>query len=346
MALACGPTEQRTLPDESGDLGVGLEAQRTHHLEGTLPVGPEVGGTQWRFVEAHCTEGPLDLSSQQFQRVLGIESGPDGLMMTYDHRFGDACTETIIQRMTPGTSADDAWRMREESRVTLGECPVQPDFERPADVRKRGDFLEVFIQRSQWCGGYEVRMVYAPETARMRDPEQVVRHYAAHFNRRDARAVTMLFSEAGSLVEPFNRTALDQPTRHDGRESIFGWYEEAFSNTPWLAIRVTDITPAETEGSFVMNWHYMDPRLDVPFAGRNRFTIAAGEIFEATMEITAQAVEVEAGEEPPSEAGPQVTEEELASEPAEEEAESAEETTDAAAESAEEAPAETDGQNS
>ena len=299
----CPQNEERTLPDESGDFTVGSSAPR--HLEGTQPVSPQIGGTRWTFVEAGCTEGTPN--TQGMERQLAIRADDDGLVLIYDHRIGETCTETIAQRAIPGTGPNDEWSMSEESRITLGECPTRPEDDRPGDLRMRGQFLEVYVQRSSWCNGLEVKMVYAPAPPTS-EPEgtQLLRHYATHFNRRDARAVTELFADAGSLVEPFNRTAEDQPMRHDGRQSIYGWFQDAFENTPWLALKVVDIRPGQISGSYVMDWHYMDPRLDAPFGGRNRFTIAAGEIFEASIEITQQAIAVEGLEDSdqPSEAAP------------------------------------------
>jgi len=296
FALACGPAQQEdTLPDESDDLAIGTGGStQSTHLSGTTPVGPELGGSRWTWVEAYCTEGPLDLASRGFQRTAEVTSDDDGLLFVYDHVFqASGCQETVAQRATPGDNRDAAWAMREESRVTLGECETQPEPDRPGDVRMRGQFLEVYVQRSKWCNGLEVRMVYAPAQPVQRTPDILARHYATHFNRQDARNLTLLFSDAGSLVEPFNLSPTGGPTRHDGRAAIFGWFQEAFSNTPWLAMKVTGLEPGPTPNSVVMDWHYMDPRLDAPFAGRNRFTVAGGEIFETSVEITQTTVEGE-----------------------------------------------------
>lgn len=322
LVSGCPGTEERTLPDESGDFSVGASAPR--HLEGTQPVGPQIGGTRWSFVEAACTEGTPN--TEGMERQLTVRADDDGLILIYDHSIGDACTETIAQRAIPGTGPNDEWSMSEESRVTLGECATVAEDDRPGDLRMRGQFLEVYVQRSSWCNGLEVKMVYAPAPPGERQGSELLRHYATHFNRRDARAVTELFSDAGSLVEPFNRTAEDQPMRHDGRQSIYGWFQDAFENTPWLSLKVLGIQDGQTPGSYVMDWHYMDPRLDAPFGGRNRFTIAAGEIFEASIEITEQAIEVEGLEDSdqPSEAAP-----DTATVPEEETEESAEESADA-----------------
>ena len=154
----------------------------------------------------------------------------------------------------------------------------------------RGEFLEVAVQRSQWCNGLEVKMLWAPaRPAPLTDPE-VVRHYLGHFQRRDASSVAALFAESGSLVEPFDRTAEGGPTRLEGREAVQAWYADAFGNTPWLALSVDSIETGAVDGQRVAEFQYMDPRLEEPFRARNTFTLAGGEIFEAQFTITASEV--------------------------------------------------------
>ncbi len=291
LLVGC-PSERSTLPDESGDLSVGSSAPR--QLAGTTPVTPAIAQSRWTFVEGTCTEGTMDI---QPDRVATVRVDDEGLLLIFDQQVGE-CTETIAQRFTPGEQPDDEWAMVEEARIRLGTCEHPPEAERrPADLRMRGRFLEYYVQRSVRCNGLEVKMVFAPAPPTEPSDEQLLRHYALHFNRRDARAITELFSDAGSLVEPFNRTADDQPMRHDGKAQIYAWFQETFASTPWLALKVVRITAGQTPGAWTMDWHYMDPRLDVPFGGRNLFTIAAGEIFETTIEITQPQVPVEGLEE-------------------------------------------------
>lgn len=297
--VGCGGADEgATLPDETADLDVG-EVRTSSHLAGTSPVGPGIGGTRWRWVEAHCTEGPLELGERGFAQFLEANATPQGLVLVYDQKFDDdgeaaqSCVETVVQRATPGPEVDAEWRIAEEARITTGVCPTEREQDRPGDVRMRGDFLEVYTQRSVWCNGLEVRHVYAPAPTQPHDGAQLLRHYAAHFNRQDAAAVTSLFAQQGSLVQPFDRTPEGNPRRHDGRQAIYEWYQEAFRNTPWLALRPTRMLPGATDGTFILEWRYMDPRLDVPFAGRNLFLVAGGEIFEGTIEITSQTTDPE-----------------------------------------------------
>ena len=292
LFLACGPgDDQRTLPDETGDLDVG--GAQLGHLQGTRPATPALDGSHWRFVEASCTEGDPRYIGEGFQRTLDVHSDNQGLLLIADHSLGEDCQETVVQRARPGAESDQAWSMREDARVHLGECPTDPEPDRPGDVRLRGEFLEVYVQRSNWCNGLEVKMVYAPADRESYSGEELIRRYAAHFNRRDAQMITELFAANGSLLDPFSRTPTDQPLRVDGQAAIYEWFREAFANTNWLALRVTGIEEGPAQGAFTMTWEYMDPRLEVPFGGRNLFTIAAGEIFETSIEITQQEVEVD-----------------------------------------------------
>jgi hypothetical protein len=181
--------------------------------------------------------------------------------------------------------------MVEEARVaqpSSDECFGRMEEERPGEVRRRGQFLEVLVQRSMvWCNGLEVRMVYAPAPAEPLANDQIVRHYVAHFNRRDAERVASLFATSGSLVEPFNVTHTGGPTRHDGRESIEQWYREVLgAPVPWLAMKLDAVSPARNGA--VAGWLYMDPRLEEPLGGRTHFTVAAGEVFEARIELTSE----------------------------------------------------------
>ena len=50
-------------------------------------------------------------------------------------------------------------------------------------------------------------------------------------------------------------------------------------------MRVVDMAPGDQPHTMNVEWEYMDPRLAQPLRGRTRFTIAAGEIFEAHIEL-------------------------------------------------------------
>jgi hypothetical protein len=293
LLVACGGGEEHRLPDETGDLTVG--GGSAFSAEGTTPGGPDLGGTVWRYVESHCTEGPLDLSGRGFAQQLRVYADDQGLLLVYDQAFqAERCTHTVVQRARPVAGSRE-FTMTEEVRVAqppTEECAGRMEQQRPGEVRRNGEFLEVLVQRSMvWCNGFEVRMVYAPVVPEALHPDQIVRHYVAHFNRRDARGVAALFAETGSLVEPFQLTATGGQSRHDGRVQVQAWYDETFAGVDWLALQLSSVQPGRQDGQFVADWQYIDARIDEPFQGRNHFTIAAGEIFESRIELVGEAPE-------------------------------------------------------
>lgn len=295
---ACGgSTPERTVIDESRDFSI-IEERTSAHLAGTVPVGPEISGSQWEFKSAHCTDGDLDLSGRGFSRITRATADTQGLILVHDDTWvseGGSCLVTTAQRAIPGSELDAEWSMREDARVQLGACDAPVDEDRPGDVRRRGNELEVYVQRSSWCNGFEARMVYTPVQPTAISDERIPLHYAVHFNRQDATRITQIFAPSGSLVDPFTRTELDQAVRFDGQQAVYDWFTEAFNATPWVALRVVSLEET-APGLFVMDYHYMDPRLEAPFVGRNRFTVATGEIFETSIEILSNdAPELEDG---------------------------------------------------
>lgn len=298
VCLGCGSSTSEGGIDESGDLDIGTSGGSAFSSAGTTPAGPEIGGSTWRFVEAHCTEGPLDLSSRGFAQQLRVEADADGLLLIYDHTFAsEQCVQTVMQRARPIESGQ--FRMVEEVRISqpaTEQCQGRMEDERPGEVRRSGEFLEVLVQRSTvWCNGLEVRMVYAPATGSMLASDQIARHYVAHYNRRDAQRIAALFAESGSLVDPFLVTPTGGASRHDGRGAVLQWYGQAFTGVDWLVMRLLSVE--ESGDQVVAEWEYMDPRLDEPFRGVNRFTIAAGEIFEAQVDVPQPPSEEDATEE-------------------------------------------------
>jgi hypothetical protein len=286
LAAGCGGNgnEESTLPDESGDLDITNEPRRRPTGR---RVGPDIAGSRWRWTEAHCTEGPLDLGARGFSAKMRIYGRPDGLLLVSDHEYAaERCKQTIVQKVVVGPQD---WQMIEEARIAVPptpECEMRPEENRPGEVVRNGENLEVYVQRSNWCNGLEVRMVYAPAPPAPLTEDESIRHYAAHFNRRDADMIAALFSENGSLVESFTITDTGNPMRHDGRAAVRAWYAEALSTVPWVALRLQSMEAnPQGRGQWRASWEYMDPRLENPLIGRSTFTIAAGEIFEAQIEV-------------------------------------------------------------
>ncbi|MFW5921157.1 MAG: hypothetical protein ACOCUS_04900, partial [Polyangiales bacterium] len=297
LGLGCGSGNEERVPDESQDMLIATGGSQGPTIEGTQSVGPDIDGTQWKWVEATCTEGPLELGEKGFVQQARVKADPQGLLISYDQAFPQqACVQTVMQRWVPGQSRDAPWTMKEVAHVALPpECGIAPEQDRPGHVRKRGELLEVFVQRSNWCDGLEVRMVYAPARPAPLAGDQIVRHYAGHFNRQDALRVSGLFAQSGSLVEPFTESRTGS-TRHEGASSVHAWHAQAFAGVPWLALRLTSMTEGDEEGQWTAEWEYMDPRLSEPFPGRTHFTVAGGEVFEARFELTGEPRE---GEPPP-----------------------------------------------
>jgi hypothetical protein len=287
-AAGCGEAAP-TGVDESGDLDGTAGGQTMAPRIVEMPVG--LDGTQWRWTGASCTEGPLDLAARGFSSNLRIEQDGSSLLLTYDQVFAnDGCIVTLLQTVSPPPTPGEL-RMEEVARVAVPSSPGcfgQPEPPRPGEVRRNGRILEVLVQRSRWCNGFEVTMTYEPSLPTLLSNEDIARRYVAHFTRGDAVRVAQLFSTAGALLESFTTTQTGDPFRHEGRDAVYAWYHESFAGSPWRAMRVVGFEPGATPQQTLMRWEYMDPRLQQPVAGHNVFTVAAGEIFEAEVALDGQ----------------------------------------------------------
>lgn len=283
-AVACGSAPTGRALDESGD-ETGAGGERSGRIV-EMPVG--LGGTEWRFREAHCTEHALDLASRGFEdRVRIVEDGP-AILLVHDQTYSTTgCALTVVQRVSPPAVPGEL-DVVEIARVAVPatpECFGQPEPPRPGEVRRDGRRLEVLVQRSRWCGGFEVRFVFEAAMPRLLTNDELVRHYATFFSLGDADAIASLFSTVSSLAEPFTRTETGDPYRHEGRAAVRAWYAAAFEGTAWRALRILGTEPGASEHEIVVSWEYMDSRLVSPVTGRNYFTTAAGEVFESRIEL-------------------------------------------------------------
>jgi hypothetical protein len=291
LLAACGAPQVDGTPDETGDLELET-GDRQPRPTAQMPQG--IDGTHWRWIEAHCTEGPLDLLARGYAAHVRVQQVDNGLTLVNDQVFAtERCAQTLITRASPPDTSEN-WDIEEVGRVAVPstrECFGRPEERRPGEVRVRDGRLEVLVQRSQWCNGLEVRMVYERAPDEVLTEDEIVRRYAAYFTRGDADAVAALFAESGSLLEPFTRTDTGDPYRHDGRGAVQAWYAQTFETAPWRALRITSVEDGPSRGgstSRIVQWEYMDPRLREPLTGRTRFTIAAGAIFEAAIELTSE----------------------------------------------------------
>ena len=290
VGLGCGESAP-TRVDESDDLNATSGGQTMTARVVEMPIG--LDGTQWRWTGASCTEGPLDLAARGFSSNLRIDQDGDALLLTYDQVFAnEGCVQTVLQTVSPPPAPGEL-RMEEVARVAVPSTPAcfgQPEPPRPGEVRRNGRVLEVLVQRSRWCNGFEVTMTYEPSIPTMLTNEDIARRYVAHYTRGDAVRVAELFSSVGTLLESFTTTPTGDPYRHEGRDAVYTYFHETFAGAPWRAMRVTGFEPGTTAQQIVMRWEYMDPRLAQPVAGRNVFTVAAGEIFESEITIDAPPV--------------------------------------------------------
>jgi hypothetical protein len=250
-------------------------------------------GTTWLWTEAGCVDRPLDLASRGFGQQLRIRGVSGGLMLLSDSEFAaENCSRTVIRVARPGPDPG-LWSYEEQARVSLPPaeaCRGTVESSHQGVIRLAGETLEMLFYRSAWCGGFDARFVYRRAEPRPLSELQVIRHWAAHFNRRDAEAVAALFARSGSLVEPFTPTSDGNLQRHDGRTRVRNWYRDTFASIPWLALRLLSATDSAKPGHRVAEWQYMDSGLVRPFQGRNLFIIAGGEIFETEIQVTTEIV--------------------------------------------------------
>lgn len=288
MLAACGGGAPSTstsdeIANDPDAISLQLEERSTFSAEGTTPAGPELDGTQWSWVEAHCTDGPLDLREREFSEVVRVDAVDDGLLLTRDQSIDGDCQRTLVHRAR--RREERKWTLMEETRVfspATESCEGRPDPDRPGEVRLNGEFLEVLVQRSvAWCSGFEVRMVYAPREPKHLEPEALARHYVSELNRRDPAAIAELFSEAGSVVDAYQRTAASTALRLEGRPAIASWFEQFFSGTEWSTVQLQSVEVEQGGQQVVARWKYMDPRVEEPLEGETRLTVGGGEIFEA-----------------------------------------------------------------
>ena len=258
-----------------------------------MPVG--LDGTQWRFDSASCTEGPLDLASRGFSSSARVEQDDDSILITYDQAWAsEGCVQTIVQRVSPPETPGELL-IEEVARVAVPsttECFGQPEAPRPGEVRRSGRNMEVLVQRSRWCSGFEVTMVFAPAIPSLLTNEDIARRFVAHYTRGDAVRVTSLFSPVGAFLETVTTTQTGDPYRHEGRDAISTYFAETFAGPSWRAMRVTGFEAGASPQQTVMHWEYIDPRLAQPLAGHHTFTMAGGEIFEAQLAVDGAPVVV------------------------------------------------------
>ena len=260
--------------------------------------------TRWAWVDAECIDGPLELGAIGLERELRVVRTEAALLFVYDDTLAvRGCTRTSFVRLEP--AAGGHVRFMPEVSITLpvdAKCGAAEAEPRGGVVRPWGDMLEVLVERSAWCRGLDARFTYRKLPPATLPPAQLVRHYVAHFNRRDAAATAALFAERGELIEPFSPSADGNLRRHVGRDAVRAWYEHAFASTEWLALQLTDLQPLGPQ--LAAQWTYMDAGLVQPFAGRNLFVIAEGEIFQSEIQLLQAPIAIGEGRADPASHAP------------------------------------------
>lgn len=248
----------------------------------------ELDGQRYLWVEADCNDGALDLARQGFERELWITATPHALRFTFDTEIATAgCSATSVWLAQP-TNEVDLWQLEPQAVVTTPEgreCGARERDATLGSLRAASDLLEIVVQRSAWCRGFDARFVYRRSDPAQLDLRQLVSRYVAHWNRGDAEALSRLFVDGGSLIEPFTRTDDGNYKRHHGRAALRVWYQSAFDSTRWHALRLLALTPGQSPGHVTAEWEYVDPRLSEPLLGRNLFVIAGGEIYETEIQL-------------------------------------------------------------
>jgi hypothetical protein len=267
--------------------GSGSGSARAHDSPGDGALAG-LSGTRWSWVEAECSDGPLELGRVGLDRELDLSVSERGIVeMVFETELAtEGCYASAEWSGKP--MRDGLWRFKPRALVTLPpdvECGAVDRETKRGSLEVVGDRLEMVTHGSAWCRGFDARFVYRRAPARRLSDKQVAIRYTGAFNRRDAARMAGLFAEHASLVEPFSRTDDGNYLRHEGREAIRTWYADAFASVPWLAMRLTAISPGDSPGHLIADWEYMDPGLAEPLRGRNLLVIAAGEIFEAEVQL-------------------------------------------------------------
>jgi hypothetical protein len=255
--------------------------------------------SRWLWVDAECSDGPLDLTSRGFDQQLRVERiSSKELLFLFDSALAaEGCTQTLVWAVTPALE-NESWHFVEQARVSLPAdaddlCHGSPEPPRTGRLRQAGDLLEVTVFRSDWCRGFDARFVFRRAAPANLSDAEIIRHWAAHFNRRDGGAIAALYAERGSLAEPFSSTIAGVPRRHDGRTAVRNWYVRSFAGLRWLAIRPLSIEPSGEPGHYLVDWQYMDDRLKSPLEGRNLFLIADGEIYQTELQLLSKPIVAE-----------------------------------------------------
>jgi hypothetical protein len=256
--------------------------------EGVTPKLPSLAGSRFVWIDAECSDGPLDLGSLGFERELRLDVEKTTLVMSLDTALAaQGCASTSLFVVEPAPQPG-LFRFVPKALVSLPSdqsCGAVERKETLGQLRSFGDELELVLRDSPWCRGFDSRFTYKRVDWQRLDDRRLVMHYVAAWNRSDAAAMAALFDQNGSLVEPFTKTDDGNYARHQGRAEVAAWYASAFASSPWHALRLSWLEPGAADGQWIAGWEYMDPQLASPLRGRNLFVLAGGEIYETEIQL-------------------------------------------------------------
>ena len=250
------------------------------------------------WVDARCNDGSIDLASIGFERTVDVEKRTDGYLLTYETKLAtDGCRSTAIfgahaekelytYRMQP--KAWVSWPMHgsaSSDAAAVEACGVEEREAALGELHFAGDALEIVLQRSPWCRGFDAHFVYRSVPRAPLSAEAVVARYVAHFSRGDASSLAALFDDQGAVIESFSASKDGQPTRHEGRVAIRAYFERVFASASWHAARLLSLSSGDAASEVIAELEYIDSELAEPLRVRSSFVLAGGEIFESDTQL-------------------------------------------------------------
>lgn len=262
------------------------------------------------WVDARCSDGTIDLAATGFERTVELQRREDGYLMTFDTELATqgcralsvwtahAERELYAYRFVP-----EAWVHEPRAGGAPSERGCGPEEREPVlgEIHRAGDTLELVLQRSPWCRGFDAHFVLKGAPPPVLRPQDVVARYVAHFARGDAGALAALFERTGALIEGFSESADGRPTRHEGRAAITAYFERAFAGASWHAARLVSLQRGDRPSEISADVEYIDSELKEPLRVRASFVLAAGEIFESDLQLVTDPQPAEAASPPASE---------------------------------------------
>jgi ketosteroid isomerase-like protein len=244
---------------------------------------------RYTWVDAHCSDGTIDLAGVGFERTVDVERRMDSVLLTFDTALAtEGCRSLSVWTARREPKQLYLYSLVPEAWVELPVGNVCGEHERATtlgELHFAGDTLEIITQRSPWCRGYDAHFIYRATPHTPLDGRELVARYVAHFSRGDAGALAAMFESRGALIESFSATPDGQPTRHEGRAAIRAYFERVFASARWHAARLIALSPGEGDNVIIADLEYMDSELSEPLRVRSSFVLAAGEIFESDTQL-------------------------------------------------------------